>query len=108
MEVSTYIELRDGGRRDLPRKQLYMLDGQPGVWEYRIDVKSELGIEGARAFEESSRTGNMKIMATFRDGMGNHAEAELLLLPHHSPTDQHVKVFTSTINPRVNFIICII
>jgi CD109 antigen len=100
MEVFAYIE-SPNGRRDLPSRQLYMMHETPGVWEYKFDMKSELGVDGNRPFENANTGGSIRIQARFRDGLGQHAETELLLLSHHSPDDHHIKVFTSTLNPQV-------
>lgn len=52
MEVLTSVEIAGGGRRDLQSRELKMTPETPGVWEYNIDLKSELGLEGPRAFEQ--------------------------------------------------------
>lgn len=52
MEVLTSVEMTGGGRRDLQSRELKMTPETPGVWEYNIDLKSELGLEGPRAFEQ--------------------------------------------------------
>ncbi|EFA07485.1 CD109 antigen [Tribolium castaneum] len=100
MEVFTYVE-SGSGRRDLPSRQLFMVDGSPGVWEYKFDIKSELGLEGTKAFEDPTQRGSLRIQARFRDGLGHVAETELLMLSHYSPNNQHIKVFTSTLKPQV-------
>ena len=56
MEVFAYVE-SPGGRRDLPSRQLLMLNGNPGVWEYKFDIKTELGLEGTRTFDAASQSG---------------------------------------------------
>lgn len=43
MEVTAFVEKRGGGRIDITPKRLWMMDEQPGVWEYQIDLKRELG-----------------------------------------------------------------
>lgn len=58
LEVTTGVEMRGGGRRDIPIRQLYQVDGSPGIWEYKIDIKRDLGISGPRAYEELSQIGN--------------------------------------------------
>lgn len=50
--------MRSSGRRDIPNRQLYQVDGSPGIWEYKIDVKRDLGISGLKAYEELSQIGN--------------------------------------------------
>lgn len=51
MEVHTTVEMRGGGRRDLQTKELKMSD-KLGVWEYYIDIKDELNLQGPRSYEE--------------------------------------------------------
>ncbi|CAH0551728.1 unnamed protein product [Brassicogethes aeneus] len=102
LEVATGIDMRGGGRRDIPIKQLYQLDDYSGIWEYKIDLKRELGVEGPNAYDELSQLNALKIQATFRDGFsGQQATSELLLSAHYSNNDQHIKVITSTLTPRV-------
>ncbi|XP_050294787.1 CD109 antigen [Anthonomus grandis grandis] len=102
LEVNAFVEKRGGGRLDLRPMNLYMMDSQPGIWEYYIDLQSELGISGAREFEELAQMHSLKIHATLRDDFTNqHSSAEMLMLAHHSINDQHIQVTTSTNNPRV-------
>lgn len=51
MEVQYYAEMTGGGRRDVTTRQLKMSD-HVGVWEFDIDLKNDLGIEGHRAAEQ--------------------------------------------------------
>lgn len=47
--------------------------------------------------------GSLRIEATYKDGWtGQRANAELLMLSHFSSNDQHIKVVTSTTNPKVS------
>ncbi|KAJ8949269.1 hypothetical protein NQ318_022783 [Aromia moschata] len=101
MEVSTIVEM-GGGSRQIPLRQLYQLDDSPGVWEYKVDVKRDLGVSGPKAYEELSRIRSLRIKATYKDGYsGQRIDTELLMLAHYSVNDQHVKVTTSTITPKV-------
>lgn len=43
LQVSAIIEKRGGGRIDIAPKQLPMMTEQPGVWQYHLDLKRELG-----------------------------------------------------------------
>ncbi|KAJ8926001.1 hypothetical protein NQ315_009856 [Exocentrus adspersus] len=102
LEVTTSIDMRTGGKREIPVRQLYQVDGSPGVWECKIDVKRDLGIRGPKAYEELSQIGSLRVEALYKDGYtGDRAQAELLMLAHYSANDQHIKVVTSTIAPRV-------
>ncbi|XP_076260328.1 macroglobulin complement-related isoform X2 [Rhynchophorus ferrugineus] len=102
MDVTATVEMEGGGRREIPPKRLWMIDEQPGVWAYKIDLKRELDMTGPRAFEELSKLSTLRLHATFRDDFTNqHATADLLMLAHYSPTDRQIKVTTSTTSPRV-------
>lgn len=102
LEVSTNIDLRTGGRRDIPIRQIYQMEENNGIWEYKIDLKRELGVTGPKAYEELSQLSSLRVTATFRDEFGgDQATTELLMLAHYSVNDQHIKVITSTITPRV-------
>ncbi|XP_072379728.1 CD109 antigen [Diabrotica undecimpunctata] len=102
VEISTSVDSRGGGRRDVPIDTLYQSDDHPGVWEYKLDLKRDLGVSGPKAYEELSQLSAVKMQAVFKDGYsGQRATAELLMLAHYSHTDQHIKVITSTVDPRV-------
>lgn len=36
-------------------RQLHQMENYPGVWEYKVDVKRDLGIAGPKAYEELSQ-----------------------------------------------------
>lgn len=55
VEVATIVDSRGGGRRDIPMRQLRQMEEHPGVWEYKVDVKRDLGIAGPKAYEELSQ-----------------------------------------------------
>lgn len=44
MEVHSFVEMRTGGRRDIPSQQLQMDDTRPGIWHMKIDLKTLLGM----------------------------------------------------------------
>ncbi|CAG9856305.1 unnamed protein product [Phyllotreta striolata] len=102
LEVYTSVDMRGAGSREVPPHILYQSDANPGVWEYKVDLKRDLGVSGPRAYEELSRMHTIKIRAVFKDGYsGQRATAELDMLAHYSATDQHIKVITSTVDPKV-------
>lgn len=43
----------------------------------------------------------MKIFASFKDMFGERSSTELLLLAHYSPSEHHLKVWTSTKDAKV-------
>lgn len=51
LEVSYFVEMRGGGRRDVPIRNLPM-SSELGVWEFEIDLKKDLNLEGQRALDE--------------------------------------------------------
>lgn len=100
LELSYFVEMRGGQRRDVPIRELPMSD-DVGVWQFEIDVKSDLGLEGPNAYDELSEIGSIQVQVNFDDGFGQRARNELLLLAHHSPRNQHLKIYTSTLKPKV-------
>lgn len=51
MEVQYSVEMRGGGRRDIGPKVLKITDNA-GIWQFDIDLKSDLGIEGLKSAEQ--------------------------------------------------------
>ncbi|KAF5272540.1 hypothetical protein FQA39_LY07864 [Lamprigera yunnana] len=100
LQITYFVEMRGGTRRETPIREIPMSDS-PGVWELEIDVKTDLGLQGPRNFDEITEIGSIKVEATFVDGSSQRAMGELLLQAHHSPNNQHIKVSTSTLTPRV-------
>jgi len=45
----------------------------------------------------------MKVLASFKDMFGERSNTELLLLTHYSPSQHHLKVWTSTKDAKVLF-----
>lgn len=52
MEVSTSVEMGGGGRRDIQNRLLEMDLDSPGIWVYKIDLKSEMKMEGPSALRQ--------------------------------------------------------
>ncbi|KAF5280329.1 hypothetical protein FQR65_LT03138 [Abscondita terminalis] len=100
LQISYSVELRGGNRKNVPIREIPMSDTM-GVWEYEVDVKTDLGLQGPSGFDEITEIGSITIQANFNDGSGQGTSAELLMLAHHSPKNQHIKVSTSTISPKV-------
>lgn len=101
MEVTTSVEMGGGGRRDIPNKLLDMSIDSPGIWVYKIDLKSELRMEGAGALKQLNDVSAIRVNARFSDPYGSDAIADLLLLAHFSPHNKHIKVETSTAKAKV-------
>jgi CD109 antigen len=43
----------------------------------------------------------LRLVANYKDGLGEKATAEMLAMTQYSPGDKHIKVHTSTKHPRV-------
>lgn len=50
--MTTSVEMGGGGRRDIPNKLLEMDLDSPGIWVYKIDLKSEMRMEGPAALKQ--------------------------------------------------------
>ncbi|CAG2055740.1 unnamed protein product [Timema podura] len=97
MEVRSEIVTRSGGRRNLDNRGLPMSTQRDGVWEMKVDLRTQLGYdENARSKDLLNDIQSMKISASFLDARGERVGADLLLLSHFSPMNHHIKVSTST------------
>lgn len=101
MEVTTSVEMGGGGRRDVPNKLLEMSIDSPGIWVYKIDLKSEMKIEGPSALKQLNEISAIRVNARFNDRYGADASADLLFVAHYSPRNKHIKVETSTTKAKV-------
>ncbi|KAM8717393.1 hypothetical protein ACLKA7_004140 [Drosophila subpalustris] len=102
MEVSGFVESRNGGRRDWPAQRLHMSQQSDGVWELKIDIRNDLQLD-ERPQNRDFLNGiqNMRLQAVFVDPRGERLQTELLLVSHYSPRNQHIKITTSTEQPVV-------
>lgn len=101
MEISGTVDSRSGGRRDYPVRNLYMSE-KPGVWELKIDLRNDLQLDESRSSREFLRDiSSLSLTAVYVDPKGERAKADVLMLSHYSPQNNHVKVTTSTTNGRV-------
>ncbi|RZF41336.1 hypothetical protein LSTR_LSTR000050 [Laodelphax striatellus] len=101
MELMGDVGMRTGGRRNIEMQILKMSD-QPGVWEMKFDLQLLLGLEdNKRSTEILKDIDSMRISASYKDANGDRTTAELLLLAHYSPLNHHIKVDTSTSQPKV-------
>ncbi|XP_033326238.2 macroglobulin complement-related [Megalopta genalis] len=103
MEIRADIEMRTGGRRTMETQYLKPSPENEGIWSTRIDLRKQLGLEQnvEQAQQILNDISSMKVSAYFTDGEGFRTQAELLLLAHESPNQQHIKISTSTEKPKV-------
>lgn len=99
LRITATIDMFNGGSRRLDPRSMPIQSQGDGVWELKIDLKSQLGLEKNRDFELSNIR-SMRIQATYLS-QGDRAVTELLLLSHYSPMHHHIKVSTSTSHARV-------
>uniref|UniRef100_A0A0A9XXA7 CD109 antigen n=1 Tax=Lygus hesperus TaxID=30085 RepID=A0A0A9XXA7_LYGHE len=102
MEVTAEVISRSTGRRTIEPYPLKMSAEYNGIWEMKIDLRSQLGLDedNKRAFEILNAVDSMRITASYRDSMGT-VQASMLLLSHYSPTHNHIKISTSTTDAKV-------
>lgn len=100
MEVRASVEMKSGGRTDLKTRELKMSTDHEGIWEYQIDLATELGRQ--RGQEVLNDIAMMRVTAYFKDALGESASSELLILSHYSRSNHHIKVYTSTSQPKVS------
>nr|CAD7430447.1 unnamed protein product [Timema monikensis] len=102
MEVRSEIVTKSGSRRNLDNRGLPMSTQRDGVWEMKVDLRTQLGYdENARSKDLLNDIQSMKISASFLDARGERVGADLLLLSHFSPMNHHIKVSTSTRDAKV-------
>ncbi|XP_076278981.1 macroglobulin complement-related [Lasioglossum baleicum] len=103
MEIRADIEMRTGGRRTMENQYLQPSSEHEGIWSMKIDLRKQLGLEHnvEQAQQILSDISSMRVYAYFTDGEGYRTQAELLLLAHESPNQQHIKISTSTEKPKV-------
>ncbi|XP_037927862.1 CD109 antigen [Teleopsis dalmanni] len=102
MEVTGFVESKNGGRRDWPAQRLKMSQESPGIWEVKIDLRNDLQLdERPQSRDFLNGVTQMRLQANYIDPRNERAQTELLLVSHYSPRNQHIKVSTSTESPTV-------
>ncbi|XP_055682834.1 CD109 antigen [Lutzomyia longipalpis] len=101
MEITGWIESRSGGRRDYPLRNIRMSE-RDGIWELKVDLRNDLNLDNSKQSNDFLNDAtSMRLIANFIDSRGERASSELLLLGHHSPLNQQVKITTSTTDAKV-------
>lgn len=73
-----------------------------GVWELQVDLRNELNLDdGRNARDFLNEVQSMRLTAVYIDPRGERATSEILMLAHHSPQNQHIKIATSTVQAKV-------
>lgn len=103
MEIRADIESRSGGRRNIDTQYIRPSPEHEGMWSVKMDLRKQLGLENdvERANQVLNDITSMRIFAHITDGEGYRAQTELLMLAHESPNMKHIKISTSTENPKV-------
>ncbi|XP_069675686.1 CD109 antigen isoform X2 [Periplaneta americana] len=102
MEIRSEVTSRSGGRRSLDIQELKMSAEKEGVWEMKVDLKTQLGYEEDKKVRERlNDIQSMRITADYSDSDGEHTTSHMLLLAHFSPRNHHIKVSTSTRDAKV-------
>ncbi|KAG5321487.1 CD109 protein, partial [Pseudoatta argentina] len=101
MEIRADIEMRSGGRRNIDIQYPRASPERADAWIVKMDLRKQLGLDSDRASQILDDITSMRVHAHFTDSEGYRAQTELLLLAHESPNMKHIKISTSTENPKV-------
>ncbi|XP_018299760.1 LOW QUALITY PROTEIN: CD109 antigen [Mycetomoellerius zeteki] len=101
MEIRADIEMRSGGRRNIDIEYPRASPEHADAWVVKMNLRKQLGLESDRANQILDDISSMRVHAHFTDGEGYRTQTELLLLAHDSPNMKHIKISTSTENPKV-------
>ncbi|XP_066601822.1 CD109 antigen [Prorops nasuta] len=103
MRVRADVEIRSGGVRSINEQYLRVSSDNSAMWIMNVDLRKQLGLEGnmENAHQILGDISSMRVHAYFTDGEGYSAQTELLLLPHESPNQKHIKISTSTEKGKV-------
>lgn len=117
LEIRATVQFRSSASRTLEIKEAKALPDQPGIWEFTIDLRSELagqqaggGIVGGSSVGDKrikdlvNEISALRLSANYKDGYGDRAQADLLAMTQYSIGDKHIKVLTSTRHPKVRFL----
>nr|XP_042903885.1 CD109 antigen isoform X1 [Parasteatoda tepidariorum]XP_042903886.1 CD109 antigen isoform X2 [Parasteatoda tepidariorum]XP_042903887.1 CD109 antigen isoform X3 [Parasteatoda tepidariorum] len=97
MQITPIIEFYNGGSRRLSTRFEKMSTLHPGVWEVGIDLENE--------FISKEDMKNIKLMVLegyfFDDLTGEQAKAHLKVYASYSVSNRHLRISTSTRQPKV-------
>jgi len=107
MEIRPTVEFRSSSARTLNVKVAKASADHPGIWQLTIDLAAELvAVQGGKTSDKRIKNlvneiSLLRLTANYKDGHGEKASAELLAQTHFSHGDKHIKVLSSTHQPRV-------
>lgn len=109
LEIRPTVQFRSSASRTLEPREVKPLPEQPGIWEFTIDLRSELaqttgtnvGTGDKRVKDLVNEISALRLTANYKDGYGERASADMMALTHFSIGDKHIKVLTSTRSPKV-------
>ncbi|XP_034950028.1 CD109 antigen [Chelonus insularis] len=102
MSVRAEIDSKNGGRKTLDTQYLRP-SADSAIWTMKLDLRQQLNLidNSKRSQQVLNDITSVRLYATFVDGEGESARAELLLLAHDSPGNKHIKITTSSKHPKV-------
>ncbi|XP_014471965.1 PREDICTED: CD109 antigen [Dinoponera quadriceps] len=103
MEIHSTVNMRSGGTRNINNQKLEPSSEHEGVWSVNMDLRKLLQLQKDpyRANQILSDITSIRVFAQILDGEGYRASAELWMYAHESPNLKHIKISTSTENPKV-------
>jgi len=135
MEVQAEVVMQSRGAKRLDIRRVSMLPDSPGIWKVVFNLKQELSagtfsnhyfgqfrktinadwliiitsVPGYNRARETAQILNeiqsLRIQASFSNKYRETAQAELLAVAHFSPKNRHIRVSSSTTNPKVSGVI---
>ncbi|VVC38101.1 Hypothetical protein CINCED_3A025405 [Cinara cedri] len=92
----------DSNSRRIDSKTIKMSTDHEGVFEIKLYLRTELGFGISKDGSDLLKNiDSMKIYVHFKDMFGETSTADLYLLTHYSPSQHHLKVWTSTKDAKV-------
>ncbi len=111
MEIRPVVQFRSAASRNLDIREAKSVPEHPGIWEFTIDLGTELasatgggppGTADKRRIKDLvNEITAIRLTANYKDGYGDQAIAEMLAMTQYSIGDKHIKVLTSTRDPKV-------
>ncbi|XP_053614245.1 CD109 antigen [Plodia interpunctella] len=79
-----------------------LVPGHAAIWHVKLDLYTLMNLERDANYRETlSGVTGVRLNAQLTDGSGGRASADMRLVAHHSPTNQHIRVATSTTDAKV-------
>lgn len=101
--VSLVVQVQVEGRGGAVEPQYPILaPGHDAVWHLKLDLYKLLKLQNDPNYREVlNGISGVRLSAQLVDAVGGHANSDVHLVAHHSPSHRHLKISTSTTDARV-------